>query len=328
MLVFTIAKGGLMYAAALAGQTLQLHAARPALTADRHPGDGPPRAICLIRLSAIGDTCHTVPMVRAVQRTWPECRITWIIGRIEAKLMALLPDVEFLTVDKGRAAAEFGRLRPRTGGASLRCAASHAGQPASESAEHPGARSRQGGIRPRETRELQWLFTNRQIAPRRREHVLDSFWGFTEALGITERRLEWNLPLPPDAVEYAAQVIAADGRPMLLISACSSHVLRNWRAEYYARVADHAADRWGMSVVLCGGPSAIERDMGSAYRGARRAPLGSDRPGYAAPDAGAARRRDRAADPRSGPGAHGRHGGDAGDRICMRPPIRPEAVLI
>ncbi len=32
-------------------------------------------------------------------------------------------------------------------------------------------------------RELQWLFTNRRIAPRTREHVLDSFLGFADALG-------------------------------------------------------------------------------------------------------------------------------------------------
>ncbi len=32
-------------------------------------------------------------------------------------------------------------------------------------------------------RELQWLFTNARIAPRSREHVLDSFLGFLDALG-------------------------------------------------------------------------------------------------------------------------------------------------
>jgi len=108
-------------------------------------------------------------------------------------------------------------------------------------------------------RDFQWLFTNRRIAPREREHVLDSFWGFTDALGITERRLEWNLPLSEDARAYARRVIP-DERPTLLISACSSHALRNWRPEYYAQVADHAAERWGMRVVLCGGRSTVERE--------------------------------------------------------------------
>ncbi|HEX4151823.1 MAG TPA: glycosyltransferase family 9 protein [Steroidobacteraceae bacterium] len=202
-------------------------------------------------------------MVRALQRTWPDCRITWIIGRIEAKLISLLPEVEFLAVDKRRTLPEYLRLRRELRGrrfdvllhmqVSLR---------ASLLSTLVRAPVKIGFDRAR-ARELQWAFTNRKIAPRRREHVLDSFWGFTEALGIDERRLEWKLPLPPDALEYAARIIS-DERPTLLISPCSSHTPRNWRAEFYARVADHAASRWGMRVVLCGGPSAIERDMGES----------------------------------------------------------------
>jgi heptosyltransferase I len=202
-------------------------------------------------------------MVRAVQRAWPGCRITWIIGRIEAKLMSILPEVEFLTVDKRRAVAEFVRLRRELRGrrfdvllhmqVSLRASLLSALVRAPIKVGFDHARAR----------ELQWLFTNRRVAARRREHVLDSFWGFTEAIGIAERRLEWGLPLPPEAIEYAARIVP-DARPTLLISPCSSHALRNWRPEFYAQVADHAVSRWGMRVILCGGPSDIERDMGES----------------------------------------------------------------
>jgi heptosyltransferase I len=200
-------------------------------------------------------------MVRALQRAWPDCRITWIIGRIEAKLISLLPGVEFLTVDKRSAIAEFVRLRRALRGRSFDALLHmQVSLRASLLSTLVRARVKVGFDRAR-ARELQWLFTNRTIAPRRREHVLESFWGFTEALGITERRLEWKLPLPPPALEYAARLVP-DARPTLLISPCSSHTLRNWRAEYYAEVADHAVTRWGMRVVLCGGPSGIERAMG------------------------------------------------------------------
>ena len=58
-------------------------------------------------------------------------------------------------------------------------------------------------------RELQWLFTNARIAARSREHVLDSFLGFADALGMKDRDLRWDIPLPADAVAYAR---AADSR--------------------------------------------------------------------------------------------------------------------
>ncbi|MEC7922852.1 MAG: glycosyl transferase, partial [Planctomycetota bacterium] len=31
----------------------------------------PPKSICILRLSAIGDCTHVVPMVRTIQKHWP-----------------------------------------------------------------------------------------------------------------------------------------------------------------------------------------------------------------------------------------------------------------
>jgi heptosyltransferase I len=49
----------------------------------------PPESICVIRLSAIGDTCHALAVVRAIQDAWPETRLAWIIGKTEAALMSV-----------------------------------------------------------------------------------------------------------------------------------------------------------------------------------------------------------------------------------------------
>jgi heptosyltransferase I len=112
-------------------------------------------------------------------------------------------------------------------------------------------------------REMQWLFTNEQITPRTREHVLDSFFGFLATLGIRERVLRWDIPLPPDAQTYAEKLIP-DSRPTLVISPCSSHALRNWPADRYAAVADYAFREHGMRIILAGGPTTLERETGGA----------------------------------------------------------------
>jgi heptosyltransferase I len=221
----------------------------------------PPESICLLRLSAIGDAVHVVPLIRTLQHAWPQARITWIIGRAEAKLMKLMPEIEFIEVDKRAPLTGYWRLyrllRQRRFDLLLHV---HLSFRASLISLLVRAPVKLGFDRAR-ARELQWLFTNHRIAPRQREHVLESYWGFTEALGIAERRLEWRLPLPDDARAYADALIP-DRQPTLLISPCSSHTRRNWRAADYARIADHAVERWGMRVVLCGGPSAIELGMG------------------------------------------------------------------
>ena len=70
-----------------------------------------PEKVCLLRLSAIGDTCHVVPLLRTLQDAWPRTRFTWVIGKLEAKLMSLIPDVELITVDKGAGLSAYTRLR-------------------------------------------------------------------------------------------------------------------------------------------------------------------------------------------------------------------------
>jgi heptosyltransferase I len=118
-------------------------------------------------------------------------------------------------------------------------------------------------------RELQWWFTNARIAPARSEHVLDSFMGFVRACGIDPGAPRWDLSLPPDTLEYARGIIT-DDRPTLVVSPCSSHTARNWSAERYAAVIDHAATVHNMRVVLVGGRSSIESQMAAAIIAAAR----------------------------------------------------------
>ena len=59
-----------------------------------------PHSICVLRLSAIGDVCHAVSSVQALQRTYPQAKITWVIGKVEEKLIGDLPGIDFVIFDK------------------------------------------------------------------------------------------------------------------------------------------------------------------------------------------------------------------------------------
>jgi heptosyltransferase I len=223
----------------------------------------PPRRVCLLRLSAIGDTCHVVPIIRTLQHVWPTTQLTWIIGKTEARLMRLIDGVELIIVDKRAGLSGLRNLRAQLSGRQFDALLHmQLALRASVMAREVAAPIKIGFDRAR-ARELQWLFTNEQVAPRAREHVLDSFFGFLAAMGIQERRLRWDVPLPLDATTYAESLIP-DSQPTLVISPCSSHVLRNWPAERYAAVADHAYRQHGMRIILAGGPTALERATGIA----------------------------------------------------------------
>jgi heptosyltransferase I len=233
----------------------------------------PLRHVCLLRLSAIGDTCHALAALRAFQTAWPETRFTWIIGKVEAKLMReILPEIEFITFDKAATLSELWRLhallRGRRFDLLLDMQLSFRASLASRLVRSP---IKLGFDRPR-ARELQWLFTNAQIEPKVAEHVLDSFIGFARACGIEPGPAHWDISLPQSALDYARSIIVA-GKPTLLISPCSSHAARNWAAAKYAAVADHAASVHGLRVVLVGGRSPEEARMGAPIAAAARTPL-------------------------------------------------------
>ena len=236
------------------------------------PFETPPARVCILRLSAIGDTCHVVPLLHRLQQAWPLTRFTWVIGRLEARLMSLLPDVEFITVDKRADRSAQAALRARL-------QATHfdlllhlqVALRASFIARRIPAHVKLGFDRAR-ARELQWLFTTHRVLPRAREHVLDSFQGYADALGLPRVPLDHALPLPAAAVDYAQTLIPA-GQATLVVSPCSSHALRNWRPERYAAVIDHAQRDLGLKVILCGGPSPAERDMGAAIEAAITTPV-------------------------------------------------------
>ena len=231
----------------------------------------PPHALCLLRLSALGDATHVVPLLRTLRRAWPNVGLTWVIGKGEAKLLEGLAGVDFQVYDKNSGLKGMFELRKRLSGrrfdallqmqVAARANLLSAFVPASRRIGYDRSRSK----------DLHGLFVNERIADRPGIHVLDAIGSFCEPLGLKQTEVVWDLPVPGPAREWAQAQWPDDGRPTLLISPCSSHVRRNWRADRYAAVADHAAAQ-GWRIVLCGGRSALERETADAILAAMRSP--------------------------------------------------------
>ena len=231
---------------------------------DQRSSSAPPAALCLLRTSAIGDVTHVVPLVRTLQRHWPETAITWLIGTLEHKLIGDLEGIEFIVFDKrkkGRAARAAVReaLGGRRFDALLHMQVAWRANLLSRVVDAP---LRIGYDRAR-SKDLHGLFVNCRIPKRKGEHVLDAIGSFLEPLGLKQTEVRWDIPIPAAAHEFAAQNMPGD-QPTLLVSPMSRHPHRIWRPERYAAVMDHAALKRGWRVVLCGGPGAAEREFGDA----------------------------------------------------------------
>nr|WP_313208294.1 glycosyltransferase family 9 protein [Stenotrophomonas geniculata] len=222
-------------------------------------------SLCLLRLSALGDVTHVVPLVRTLQAARPDTPIHWIIDKAGHKLLDGLPGVTFHAYDKKSGMAGVKELRrqlpPGRFEALLQMQVAFRANLLS--AFIPAER-RIGYDRSR-SKDLHGLFINERIPDRPGIHVLDAIGSFCEPLGLRQAEVSWDLAVPQSAYEWAAAQWQDDGRPVLMISPCSSHVRRNWYADRYAAVANHAAQR-GWRVVLCGGRSELERSMADAIQ--------------------------------------------------------------
>ncbi|WP_110707419.1 glycosyltransferase family 9 protein [Salinicola sp. CR57] len=226
-----------------------------------------PRHIGILRLSALGDVCNLVPTVRALQRQWPEARITWIVGKTEHALLDGLDGVDLVAYDKSTGfqgmRAIWRQLEDVRFDVLL-----HMQQALRASVLSLGLKCdvRVGYDKAR-AKDWQHWFTHRQLAPHPRAHVLESFMDFARLLGVEDTRLDWSLPVPDAAYQEAHQLTG--DRPYLVISPCANPRLRNfrnWSAEGYAAVIEHVWQRYGLRTVMSGGGSPQERDMGEQIR--------------------------------------------------------------
>jgi len=233
----------------------------------KHPLPAEPRHIGILRLSALGDVCNLVPTVRALQRRWPEARITWITGKAEHSLLAGLSGVEFVVYDKATGLAGMRALWRELADTrfdvllhmqqALRASVLSLGLKADVRVGYDKARAK----------DAQHWFTHRQLAPHPRAHVLESFLDFARLLGVEDLSLAWDLPVPESAVAEAAAL--SGETPYLLLSPCANPRLRNfrnWSAEGYAAVIEHAWAQHGLRALLTGGGSTAEREMGDRIR--------------------------------------------------------------
>lgn len=218
-----------------------------------------PLSLCIIRLSAIGDVCHTLAVVQAIQRQYPDAEITWIIGKTEAMLMQDLPNVKLVPFDKKSgwkgiftiwkqlAHKRFDFLLNMQ--TAFRASTLSLGIKA----------DKKMGFNKDRAREMQWLFTNQKVEQTTSPHVLDGQMMFAKAIGVTDLTQQWQLPILAETVEKAKQWLDPM-RKNVVISPCSSKAEKDWLIERYADIANWLIAQ-NINVILVGSPAKRELEM-------------------------------------------------------------------
>lgn len=217
-----------------------------------------PLSLCILRLSAIGDVCHTLAVVQAIQRHYPTAEITWIIGKTEATLMEGIPNVRLVPYDKKSGwkgiLALWRTLAYKRFDYLLNMQTAFRASLLSLGIK---AKCKIGFNRDR-AREMQWLFTHQKVEQTASPHVLDGQMMFAKAIGVQDLSVTWNLPISVQDLNYSAQFVDTS-RKNVLLAPCSSKKEKDWLPERYAELA-----RWlggqNLNVLIAGSPSAYEME--------------------------------------------------------------------
>ncbi|WP_261816462.1 glycosyltransferase family 9 protein [Vibrio gallicus] len=228
-----------------------------------------PKSLCILRLSAIGDVCHAISVVQAIQAHWPKTEITWVCGKIEAQLISDLPNIRVVVFDKKLGFKGMRNVWKQLSSTRFD-ALLHMQAALRASALSFGIKAKyKVGFGKNRTKEGQWLFTNKHLPKSDSFHVLDNFADFARFIGVPFNIPKWNIPLSEEDQNFAASVIPDK---TIIISPAASKDERNWIPERYAKIADYVVSK-GWNVALCGSPSEREQHLGQQIIDSAKVPI-------------------------------------------------------
>jgi heptosyltransferase I len=218
------------------------------------------KEICFVLLTGLGDVVHGLPVVNAIKRANPGCRITWVTEPMPSGILAHHPSVDEVVVfrrrEGWRGVMELRRaLRSRRFDLTLNLNTLAKSVWPTLFSRAP----RRVGFERGRSRDGVWLAVNEHLAPRPRAHTQDMFLEFLVHLGIHDRAVEWNIRITAaERADQAAFFADLGDRPVVAVVTASGNAPKDWLADRYAKVVDALEGDFGMRVALIGGPGERE----------------------------------------------------------------------
>lgn len=224
--------------------------------------------ILIVRLSALGDVIHGVPVACALRDAFPRATIGWVVEGRTAELLEAHPAIDHVI------RAPRGWLKsPRAVLALRRELRSHDFEVAIDlqcltksaiAAKLSGA-PRRIGKAGSDGRELSKLFHN-ELVPVGGEHVIDHYLELLAPLGITAPRVHFDLPERASDGLLAEQILHTDELPrgrFAVLNPGAGWSSKIWPPERYGELAGRLLSDYGMpTLAVWGLPD--EKPLGEA----------------------------------------------------------------
>ena len=210
-------------------------------------------------LGGVGDAVHVLPVLNAIKRAAPDCRITCVDTQPPAGLLRTHPAVDRTVVFDRRAGSGVAALRRALRGESfdvtLNLSVYFKGAVATVLSGAPVRIGFGKGI----ARDGAWLCNNRYVAATGRKHTQELFLDFLDALGMAREPMEWRLePTAEEREEQTRFFAPLAGRPVAAVVPASSKRKKDWVPERWVELVDRLDRECGLAPMLLGGPGARE----------------------------------------------------------------------
>ena len=235
--------------------------------------------ILIVKLSAIGDVVHALPVSHALKKCFPAARITWVVEKPSYDLLTNNPYIdEILVFDKPQFKSLAGLWRHAP--AFVRLLRSHHFDVALDlQAIFKGAAIAYFSGAPQrlvycDTRELSHLLSRQVCSENRAGHVVQRYLDVVRALGCSVDEVVFPLVIT-DGEAAAAQAIACQAgldvsQPYILLSPGANWPNKRWPTHLFAALAAKL-DGAGFIPVITGGPG--DRTLAAQIQAAAQIPL-------------------------------------------------------
>jgi lipopolysaccharide heptosyltransferase I len=229
--------------------------------------------ILIIKLGAIGDVIHSLPVLATLRARLPKTHLAWVVEEKSSPLLEGHPDLdELILLERKRLQGlkALSYLRPWIRDLRARrfdCVLDlHNLLKSGIIAYASGARLRVGF---RKLREGNFIFMNRRIMPEpRHSHAVEKYLSLLQPLGIAEsewvRRfpLQWGSDAEETIHRFWTGLGWAQGEPVVAVNPGANWESKRWMPGRFATVADELTKRYKARVLILWGPG--ERPLAEA----------------------------------------------------------------
>ena len=243
--------------------------------------------ILIVRLSAIGDCLHALPLATVLRARFPHAFLGWAIQPPASELLAGHPAIDRFHLFPRRARGlalvrRFREFRAELRAERYEWAIDVQGLTKSGLVARWSGAPRRVGFDGAESREINRLFLNRRVRVAGGvRHVVDRNLQLLTALGVeVPATIEWGLPRA-ELGEHLEDFLAhtCGERPFAVVNPGTTWVTKQWPLERFLLTARGLAEQHGLVVVVTWGNDEERRAANRLVAGRQSLPV------YAAPRA-------------------------------------------